>query len=105
MERLQEMNNTEEIIENQTRQIAALQKEIIGLKSSEDNSYYTSIISGLQEELLQMHSKIGELYYENDNLKAINKSLQSKYDCIINSKSWKKTQFLRNMVWKMKGNK
>ncbi len=88
----------EEIIERQANQITRLHKELIQLKSEKADVVECSIMYSLQEEIFQMHSKIGELYHENDELK-------EQLMAVLNSRTWKATQWLRDIAWKMKGNK
>ncbi len=88
----------EEIIEKQANQIEGLQKELINLKSKSVDCVDRKIVYNLQEEIFQMHSKIGELYRENEQLRG-------HLNTILNSKSWKATQGFRNVLWKMKGSK
>ena len=109
----------EEIIERQALQISDLQREILDLKSKEQDSEYRRIVYDLQDELFSMHSKVGELYHandllrdennalklQNDKLNGENLAIKEQYDTIINSRTWRSTQFLRDILWKLKGGK
>lgn len=127
------MLTLEEITEKQAGQIACLQREIVDLKNNGDNECYRKIVSELQDTLFILHSEVcrlssenefikqekDELKKEKDYLKCENDSLrdgisrlnegkgiiQNQYNCVINSQTWRRTQFLRDILWKLKGNK
>ncbi len=91
------MITTEEIIDMQSQQIIDLQNEIVSIRYSKENLYYEQIILNLREELTKMNNEIEELSKQKDDL-------QEQYNVLVNSFTWRKTQFLRNILWKLKGN-
>lgn len=90
------MVTTNEIIDVQSYQIGELQNEIVLLRSSQDDYYYEQIILNLKEELFVMHGRMDKLNEEKEEL-------IEQYNTVVNSKTWKYTQFLRNILWKLKG--
>ncbi len=113
------MLTLEKITEIQAEQIAELHREIVKLKNDGNKEYYKNSVSELQDTLFLFHNKIDELKKENERLKNENGSLhdeihrlnednitiRNQYNCVINSQSWRKTQFLRDILWRLKGNK
>ena len=87
--------NYEEIIERQLKSIADLEREVIELKKQLGEKGIPeggSLASPVEEELRE---QIASLTLERDYA-------QDRYQEVINSKSWKATQGLRDFVWKTK---
>lgn len=94
-------------IDKQLETINELQKEIIDLRTSNVDEYYQKIINNLQDELLLMHKQYDQVCLEKrelqnqcDELKKSANEINLKYSTIVNSRSWKKTQIIRDIYWK-----
>ena len=118
------------VIESQAERITELEKKLLVYENSTRESSEKNIHTNMQNEMIAMHKSILKLRLENDcvkkekkeleeevtrlkneisslleNSSAItqdSKILESNYNMVVNSKSWKLTQPIRNIVWKIK---
>lgn len=108
-----EENKMEEaVIKAQAQRIADLEKEIVRLKSEMPETALASYGKQLENECLRLHQVCKQVLNEKQTieeecniLRQEKDEMERQYQMVINSKSWKMTQGLRDVVWTVKGRK
>lgn len=86
------------IIDHQLGEITQLQNEVVELRNRLDSLTKENNADVYYRREAKVLNELMAVTTERDEAKR-------QYNMVINSRSWRMTQFLRNMLWKFKGGK
>lgn len=86
------------IIDHQLGEITQLQSEVVELRNRLDDLTKGNNADVYYRREAKVLNELMAVTTERDEAKR-------QYNMVINSRSWRMTQFLRNMLWKFKGGK